>query len=95
LQRESDGIREEVADVLVSLQFQDRVSQILTHLENDMERLEREAGERRAKGGSAMEQFDVSAWLKELAKTFTTAEQRIVHSGGGENHTPSPEITFF
>ena len=36
LQRESFGIRDELTDVLVNLQFQDRVSQILSHVRDNI-----------------------------------------------------------
>ncbi len=53
LQQEGRGIQHEVAEVLVSLQFQDRVGQILTHVQNDMEKLEHEVAGWRAKGSMA------------------------------------------
>ena len=39
LQQESFGIRDEMTEVLVSLQFQDRVSQILTHVRDNIDLL--------------------------------------------------------
>src|SRR5690606_23945880 len=39
LQDESGKIQGEIAEVLVSLQFQDRVSQILSHVRADLDRL--------------------------------------------------------
>jgi len=92
LQRESGGIQHEVSDVLVSLQFQDRVGQILTHVQSDMEKLEREAAEQQARG---VDQFDVNNWLHDLARTYTTTEQRVLHSGGSVANQQNSEITFF
>jgi len=37
--RKSSGISKEISDVLVSLQFQDRVSQILSHVRKNMDSL--------------------------------------------------------
>ncbi|BAL26472.1 methyl-accepting chemotaxis protein [Azoarcus sp. KH32C] len=85
LQRESSGIRGEVADVLVSLQFQDRISQMLGHLDDDMQKLA-------AQDAAAI---DVAAWLDELARSYTTEEQRVVHHGGGTARPATSEITFF
>ena len=91
LQRESTGIRGEVADVLVSLQFQDRVSQMLMHIQNDLEKLEHKVSDERC----ADESFDASLWLNELESSYTTAEQHAVHSGGRDSRPPDSEITFF
>ncbi|HJV24360.1 MAG TPA: methyl-accepting chemotaxis protein [Aromatoleum sp.] len=89
LQRESGGIRGEVADVLVSLQFQDRVSQMLGHIDDDMQKLAAQAG------SSAPGAVDVAAWLDDLARSYTTDEQRAVHHGGGTARPATSEITFF
>lgn len=97
MQRESSGIRGEVTDVLVSLQFQDRVSQMLTHVQNDLEKLEKHVSELRGaeplQGGA--QRFDVSAWLNDLAKSYTTAEQLAVHTGTNNARLQESEITFF
>lgn len=97
LQRESYGIRDEIADVLVSLQFQDRVSQILSHVTQDLGKLEgllarfdADRSEGRLAGS-----LDASAWLGDLAQTYTTAEQRILHEGGRSDSPRESEITFF
>lgn len=89
LQREGSGIGAEVNELLVSLQFQDRVSQMLGHIHQDMARLEREMAERSGAG------FDLEAWLDELAATYTTAEQHAAHQGGTRAGVAASEITFF
>jgi methyl-accepting chemotaxis protein len=97
LQRESYGIRDEIADVLVSLQFQDRVSQILSHVTQDLGKLEGLLASFDAdrSGGRLTGPLDASAWLGELAQTYTTAEQRLVHEGGQGSSPQNSEITFF
>lgn len=90
LQRESSGIRGEVTDVLVSLQFQDRVSQMLMHIQSDLEKLEKHLSDPEIEAG-----FDAGAWLAELANSYTTAEQHAVHAGGQVKHPQDSEITFF
>ncbi len=97
LQRESYGIRDEIADVLVSLQFQDRVSQILSHVTQDLGKLEGllERFDSDRIQGRLSGSFDASAWLGELAQTYTTAEQRAVHAGGNTASPKESEITFF
>ena len=91
LQRESTGIRGEVTDVLVSLQFQDRVSQMLMHIQNDLEKLEQHVA---ASGGKELA-IEVGAWLNDLASSYTMAEQHDVHAGGRESRPQDSEITFF
>lgn len=95
LEVESQGVESEVADVLVALQFQDRVSQILGHVIGDMEKLADEMSRREA--SQAPEPFEVRRWLDELERTYTTLEQVAVHKGHGI-HVEAPssaEITFF
>jgi len=101
LRRESEGIRVEISDTLVYLQFQDRVSQILTHVRDNLDglhtRLKQYAAERSGGGSPAI---DANAWLNEMALGYTTAEQRINHrndkTGAASPATPNAtEITFF
>ncbi len=87
LRRESDGVRDEVAGVIVALQFQDRVGQILGHIGDDMDDL-----------AAALETGDlpeVTAWLERLEGRYTTPEQHINHRGDGAEHAPAGGITFF
>ena len=87
LRRESDGVREEVEGVIVALQFQDRVGQILSHIEEDMDALT-----------AALESDDppdVDAWLVNLEGRYTTPEQYINHRGDEATDSPSGGITFF
>lgn len=95
LEEESQGVESEVADVLVALQFQDRVSQILGHVIDDMHKLADELAKR--EGMAVPEPFDVRRWLQDLERTYTTLEQVAVHKGHGvQVETASPaEITFF
>ena len=96
LQRESRGIRDEISDVLVSLQFQDRVSQILGHVKKYMEHLETLLGDwvRQREQGRA-EAVDAGEWLKDMALGYTTEEQRLSHQGIDQAAPASTEITFF
>jgi len=97
LRRESEGIREEISDTLVYLQFQDRVSQILAHVRDNLDGLHahlRQYSAERNSGGSPA--IDANAWLNEMALGYTTAEQRNNHRGDKAGATPdATEITFF
>jgi methyl-accepting chemotaxis protein len=81
-------VQGEISETLVHLQFQDRVSQILRNVIQDMEKL-----------ASWIQQppagFDVARWLGDLEKTYTTREQRAIHHGTETAAEDSSEITFF
>lgn len=97
LQRESRGVREEVTEVLVNLQFQDRVNQILGHVESDMQRFQGMLETRRAAfaGGVVPEATDIGAWLAEMERTYTTLEQRHNHGGAQDRAPEQSEVIFF
>jgi len=97
LQRESSGIRTEVEDVLVSLQFQDRVGQILAHIEGDISKLDALLADYDASHalGITHPPIDTVAWMKQLHATYTTAEQRSNHDGNSGSANAESEITFF
>lgn len=79
----STQIRDEIEHMLVSLQFQDRTSQILTHVKQDIEDLAQlverrfEASDR----GEALSDVDVDTWLRNMELSYTTHEQRANHHG--------------
>jgi methyl-accepting chemotaxis protein len=91
LREEGLVIRDEIHNVLVALQFQDRMSQMLCSVHDDLGKLER----RLADGDEAG--LDADAWLAELADSYTMEEQYSLHSGraGQPSAPPSTEITFF
>lgn len=97
LRMESQGIRAEIDDVLVSLQFQDRVSQILSHVCADLSKLHAHLEQRRllAAEGQAVPALDSDVWLDQLNSTYTTTEQRSNHTGRQAEAGPASEITFF
>jgi methyl-accepting chemotaxis protein len=90
LLEEGIGIRDELSRLLVALQFQDRMSQILTHVTDDMTRL----SEHVAAGGEASG-MDVDAWLSRLERSYATSEERVVHAGRGSGQPAAAGITFF
>ncbi|MDD5177000.1 MAG: methyl-accepting chemotaxis protein [Sterolibacterium sp.] len=97
LRKETRSIGDEIAEVLVALQFQDRVSQVLSHVGNDMGKLkERIANqERQLTDGGRLGPIDATAWLDELSHTYTVPEQHVVHNGGAPDAVASSEITYF
>ena len=98
LEQESSEVRRNVADVLVALQFQDRVSQILSHVTTDMEKLATTLREHQQflQQGMMVEGLDVKGWLAAIERTYTTLEQVAVHQGKDQRQGPADSsITFF
>ncbi len=99
LEHESSAVQTSVEEVLVNLQFQDRVSQILGHVIDDMEKLVGAIAdqETRLRHGESVVAIDTGEWLRSLQKTYTTLEQVDVHRGSGAQAKGSnnSEITFF
>lgn len=88
-QDEGHAVQNTVAEVLVSLQFQDRISQILGHVAADLDRLERHLAD-------GEQSVDVQAWLDALSNTYTTLEQQDLHRGvDNRSAAAADEITFF
>jgi len=98
LTAESQVVAGEISEVLVALQFQDRVSQVLGHVAADMERLKAQLdGARQAVAtGQPAGTLDEQAWLNELARTYTTPEQHSLHRGESSSSAEdASDITFF
>lgn len=93
LQRESAGIRDEVSDVLVSLQFQDRVSQILSHVRTSFGEL----GERVTRQLRRCDEppTNIRRWLDEMAQTYSTEEQRDIHRQVQHAARPDSDVIYF
>ncbi len=88
LQNEAEGISKEMDSLLVALQFQDRVSQTLCHVEEGMEEL---PGHLSTESDQSLEQ-----WLQSLTDRYTTTEERMVHRGEDLSAAQNTqEITFF
>ena len=87
---EQQNIHKEISRVLVSLQFQDRVSQILNQVEQDVESLVTSLNE---------EQWhtfiDVNDWLHKMEQSYTMPEQYDNHLGVKISNNEPEEITFF
>ena len=98
LQQEGSTMKDEISDILVALQFQDRVSQILASLIQDLERLHGHVAELQAGGVS---DINAEQWLAEMHLGYTTDEQRRNHgNAAGAGSAPAAaadddEITFF
>jgi methyl-accepting chemotaxis protein len=100
LKRESVGIQSEIVEALVQLQFQDRVSQRMTHVRHNIERLPVLLADSREQfeNAGALKPVDVAALLLELESSYAMADERNTHSHGGTAAAAAPaveEVTFF
>jgi len=95
LRTENNAINYEISDVFVALQFQDRVSQILALVCDDLNKLEQHLNGLKNEDNSERS-VNVEQWLEELAKTYTMEEQLTAHDGAkAEIKTNQTNITFF
>ncbi|WP_375233983.1 methyl-accepting chemotaxis protein [Pseudomonas avellanae] len=94
LKQESYGIRDEMTEVLVSLQFQDRVSQILSHVRDNIDALHAHLLQASQSPDQAVA-IDARQWLARMETTYATDEQRRTHRGESAAQQNSQEITFF
>jgi methyl-accepting chemotaxis protein len=101
LKQESMDIQSEVGEALVQLQFQDRVSQVMTHVRENMERLPAILRDNRAhyEQDQALQPLQAAPLLAELQKTYAMADEHAVHGGALATRQQQPaaadEITFF
>ena len=80
------------------MQFQDRVSQILTLVGDDLNKLEQQLNELKHEESSDghTHSVDVEQWLEELTKGYTMEEQLAAHEGAKTKiKTHQTNITFF
>jgi len=99
LEEEGEGVRDQVSKVIVDLQFQDRVSQILSLIEKDLTRLEQRLVQDRESmaRGELPPSIEAAAWLAQFEAGYTTLEQhtRPGQTAAGNSTAASSSITFF
>ncbi|WP_308389104.1 methyl-accepting chemotaxis protein [Acidithiobacillus sp. AMEEHan] len=89
LQLEGEQIAEDMDQLLVTLQFHDRVNQILQHVEEGLAELPRHLHPRE-------NLQSVQGWLRSMEDRYSTAEERAAHRNEGVATAGSGEdITFF
>ncbi|MFT3733784.1 MAG: hypothetical protein QM776_01895 [Rhodocyclaceae bacterium] len=101
LQAERRALENDIGDVLVSLQFQDRVHQIIEHVVSDMERMSGSAKTVSDSNGANVP--NVTTWLNTLSQSYTMLEQRDMHAHATSAASAAPAqgaakpggITFF
>lgn len=102
LKRESVGIQSEIVEALVQLQFQDRVSQRMSHVRHNIERLPALLSDTRQQfeAGGVLQPVDAGALLAELESSYAMADERITHTNkavakGAPAVAAEEEVTFF
>lgn len=107
LKNESIGIQGEISGALVALQFQDRVSQMLTHVKQNIARLPETLADnhRHFVQTQALTPVSAAGLLAELQSTYAMADEHQVHhvQQGSSTRAKAPvavaatesEITFF
>ena len=101
LKDSSVGIKSDVSQALVQLQFADRVSQMMAHVQADIARFLQhfDAHQVRFEEGGELQALDPEAFLAELQGTYTMREERDLHAGtplaGAQAPAPEQDVTFF
>nr|WP_312232064.1 methyl-accepting chemotaxis protein [Pseudomonas sp.] len=97
MRTQSESVAHDISEVLVSLQFQDRISQTLGHIAADQDKLHALIQERdsQRRQNLPMASPDSERWLSELAQTYTTPEQHGIHRGESSAKRNDSDITFF
>ena len=81
-------VQQGISEALVHFQFQDRVSQMLWTVVNDMEKLSGWVE-------TSPTGLEAEKWLEELEHTYTTQEQIAIHKGAEVQAPASSDVTFF
>jgi methyl-accepting chemotaxis protein len=97
LRDEHRSVELDINEVIVNLQFQDRVHQIIEHVLSDMQRIETSFIELTNPEIDQDRVPEVNSWLEQLSRSYTTLEQRELHqnTSAAKTQASSSEITFF
>jgi methyl-accepting chemotaxis protein len=96
LREDADGVRRVIEQLIVELQFQDRVSQILTQVSHNLRELEQEISEAQDADGRIRKfDFDADAWLAKMQASYTMLDQHRTHRGEEHQASKESEIEFF
>lgn len=99
LEEESRMVKSSIEEVIVSLQFQDRVSQMLDQIHINMNKFSPKISQalNDISVGSAVEEINSKQWLSDFKSTYTTVEQVQMHEdqSAETKQAEKSEITFF
>ncbi len=95
MQTESVGIQTEIESMLVSLQFQDRTSQILNQVAVSLSELESTINDQQIGATEDKKQFNTDSWLEKMEAGYAMTEQRTNHVGEKSSADDKPGIIMF
>ena len=103
LRNNSEQIRDEIFSVLTAFQFQDRVSQMLAHVEENLNHLQNTVDKTRQLGNDRYaDMIDVNQTLSTMELSYTMPEELLLHASktttSGEavqTATNDDDLTFF
>ena len=97
MRSESSGIKSELDEALVQLQFQDRVNQMLGHVVHSIEKYPEFLHHNRQQfeHGGQLEVLDPQPLLDGMESTYVMADERALHKGLTPTGKQETEITFF
>ncbi|MCJ8314756.1 MAG: chemotaxis protein [Saccharospirillaceae bacterium] len=99
LVKSNEVVKGNIQNILVNLQFQDRVCQILGHVSSNIDLAINTISDQRSENDLSEKNtlFDVEFWMEEYKKTYTTLEQVDVHDGVNVDNSQNDQnnMTFF
>jgi methyl-accepting chemotaxis protein len=101
LRENSESIRAEISDVLVGLQFQDRLSQVLGHVCDTLSTVQTTVSDIQSDGlhDRQRDGLRVDELLADMLREYSTREEKDLHVSGAESKGSSPatasDLTFF
>lgn len=91
MHHENAGIHTEVSEALVQLQFQERVNQVLGHVQQSMNNVVSAL----QKASDGLRSFDVESLLVEMEQSYTMVEERMKHQHQSINSPIHAKETAF
>ena len=96
LREDARGVKSVIEQLIVELQFQDRVSQILGQVSRNLRELEEEINQARDPDGRIRKMdFDATAWLAKMQASYTMLDQHRAHKGEAAVVSKDSDIEFF
>ncbi len=95
LRGHGEQIGQEISGLMVNLQYQDRVDQVLSHVQHNLEKLHQDVMD---VDEANPRPIDVAAALSQMELDYSTAEEVTAHSGGSafsKAGDKASELTFF
>jgi methyl-accepting chemotaxis protein len=91
------AVQEQINEVLVFLQFQDRTSQVLTHATDTMKKIGQLVDEKQLQrqSGAEVSPIEIASLLNVMQAGYATTEQKKHHGNDTKDEDEASELTFF